>query len=656
MNSIPKRAHTGLARLAVAMLLVVSAVPFAAQPAFALYAYIHVNTSSDADLADGYCSLREAIIASNVGDPGYRDCNAGTTGIDRILIDVATVNVTHGLLPTFTIPAIIDSNLGGPRAEIQGDGNYTAFTFDAAADGSSITNLTIDNFAVGIKNGGADMTIAGNVIGPNSDKGIWLTGGNVTIGGANPRTPDVCSGSCNRISGNTNFGIYGDMNGSITGNLIGLDAAGTSAQTNGHGIDSGGSVTIGGATADLRNVVSGNTWWGVGLGGGCSCTIQGNYIGTNAAGTAAVANGTGVWVEGLMTNSPGIGATTVIGGTNAGEGNVISGNSAAGIFADKWGQYDSLKIQGNKIGVGSTGGSLGNAGGGIILGNGDADSVVHVYIGDPYNAAASNEIAYNTGIGVRFTNQYVTANYVLDDSIHDNTGKGIAELNGANDGIAPPVITGIAPVSGTACANCEVDVYSDSADEGKTYEGFTTADGSGNWTFSGTAAGPNVTALALTAPRGTSEFSAPVALTPAAKPDGRIRKGSGSFVGNNIYNTTGLNQTKSGSTAPGNTIKFGISIQNDGATNQAFKVHATGTAVTGYTVKYFYGSTNITTAVVAGTYSTPSLAPGQTYLITAKVKVGASAAAGSSVSRLVTITAVSDATRQDTVKFVGKRS
>ena len=67
--------------------------------------------------------------------------------------------------------------------------------------------------------------------------------------------------------------------------------------------------------------------------------------------------------------------------------------------------------------------------------------------------------------------------YIIDNSIHDNVGKGISLLNGADDGIAAPTITGTAPVAGTACANCEVDVYSDSGDEGKKYEGFAVAEG-----------------------------------------------------------------------------------------------------------------------------------------------------------------------------------
>jgi hypothetical protein len=140
------------------------------------------------------------------------------------------------------------------------------------------------------------------------------------------------------------------------------------------------------------------------------------------------------------------------------------------------------------------------------------------------------------------------------------------------------------------------------------------------------------------------------------KPDGRIRRGTGEFVGNNIYNTTGANQTRTGSATPGHTITFGISIQNDSTRADRFEVKAIGTAVSSYVVKYFRGTSDITAAVVAGTYQTWSLTPGAAYLITARVTVKSEAAAGSKVARLVTITSVANSAKKDAVKFSGKRA
>ena len=139
------------------------------------------------------------------------------------------------------------------------------------------------------------------------------------------------------------------------------------------------------------------------------------------------------------------------------------------------------------------------------------------------------------------------------------------------------------------------------------------------------------------------------------KPDGRVNVGTGAYVGNNVYNTTGASQNRTGSALRGQSVSFHISIQNDGTSADRFKVKATGTATTRYTVAYYHGATNITTKVVAGTYLTPSLAVGAAYLITAKVTVKSTATVGSSVTRLVTITSAASSTKKDAVKVIGKR-
>lgn len=145
--------------------------------------------------------------------------------------------------------------------------------------------------------------------------------------------------------------------------------------------------------------------------------------------------------------------------------------------------------------------------------------------------------------------------------------------------------------------------------------------------------------------------------TVTRQPDGRIRLGTtGALVGDNIYNSTGLNQSQIGSAKRGKTITFTISAQNDGSAADHFTVLASGTASSAYTVTYFHGTTNITAAVVAGTYTTPSVKKTKAYVITVKVKVKSSATVGSSVSRLVTFTSVGDGTKQDVVGFTGKRS
>src|SRR5205814_5958116 len=88
-------------------------------------------------------------------------------------------------------------------------------------------------------------------------------------------------------------------------------------------------------------VISGNSI-GIGILGGNSAgtTIRGNFIGTNSAGTARLGN---TWGVRFVTNSLNI----IIGGPNSGDGNLISGNSTAGIY----GGVAGGTIQGNFIGT-----------------------------------------------------------------------------------------------------------------------------------------------------------------------------------------------------------------------------------------------------------------------------------------------------------------
>lgn len=139
------------------------------------------------------------------------------------------------------------------------------------------------------------------------------------------------------------------------------------------------------------------------------------------------------------------------------------------------------------------------------------------------------------------------------------------------------------------------------------------------------------------------------------KPDGRIRLGDGAFAGDNVYNTSGDNQARTGAGARRSTITFTVSIQNDGTATDRFMLQASGADTTSYIVRYYKGTTEVSTAVMNGSFQTDPVAAGAAALITVKVKVRGSAPAGSSVTRLVTISSVNDSTRKDAVKLTGKR-
>jgi hypothetical protein len=147
-------------------------------------------------------------------------------------------------------------------------------------------------------------------------------------------------------------------------------------------------------------------------------------------------------------------------------------------------------------------------------------------------------------------------------------------------------------------------------------------------------------------------------LAPVYQPDGRVRIGTtGAFTGNDIYNANGNQQGVSSRGAPGTTLVFQLSLQNDAPTlGDRFTVSANGNVPVGYEVRYFKGTTEITNDVIAGTYQTPRLRPGRSFKIKVEVTVAANAPAGSKVTRKVTVTSVGDAAKLDVVKVTGRRS
>ncbi len=140
------------------------------------------------------------------------------------------------------------------------------------------------------------------------------------------------------------------------------------------------------------------------------------------------------------------------------------------------------------------------------------------------------------------------------------------------------------------------------------------------------------------------------------RPDGRIRKGAtGTYFGDDIYNTTGVGQTRTGAAARGGTVTYYVSVQNDAPFPDTLRLRGTASTAA-FRVLYSTGGVDITPQVAAGTYTTPTLAPGATFEITVEVKVKTSAPAGSSLTGALTAKSTTDLTIKDKVKFVTRRS
>src|SRR5205814_198101 len=131
----------------------------------------------------------------------------------------------------------------------------------------------------------------------------------------------------------------------VAGSFLGTDASGTLALANGAaGLASNGfGNLVGGATPAARNLISGNTGDGVSFTGGNSHLVQGNLIGTKADGASALGNGG----SGISFNGGGTLFNTV-GGTGSGEANTIAFSGGDGVHVDATAGI-SHNIRGNSI-------------------------------------------------------------------------------------------------------------------------------------------------------------------------------------------------------------------------------------------------------------------------------------------------------------------
>ena len=180
----------------------------------------------------------------------------------------------------------------------------------------------------------------------------------------------------------------------IEGNFIGTNSAGTADLGNAfHGLlIQTSNNTIGGTASSARNVVSGNDNIGISLTTGTSGNlVQGNFVGTNAAGTSAIGNGSGVSLGGQS----GTASNNTVGGTVAGARNIISGNSGNGVIVG--GTTVGNLVQGNFIGTTVTGNAaLANLTNGVIINFGSLNNTI-----GGTTPAARNIISGNNANGIR---------------------------------------------------------------------------------------------------------------------------------------------------------------------------------------------------------------------------------------------------------------
>ena len=258
------------------------------------------------------------------------------------------------------------------------------------------------------------------------------------------------------ISGNTGNGVV--ITGStssgnvVQGNIIGLDVGGAKAIPNANGVvlaAGASNNTIGGAIVAARDVISGNTGAGILMtGAGTSGNlIEGEYVGLNSSGTAALGNAEGVVVNaGAASNS--------IGGSSVSNRNIISGNVADNVHVVGAGTINNV-IVGDTIGL--------NADGSASLGGGQAvtgglvieDGATGTTVGGVASTSV-NVIGGNSGPGVLIRGMSsstvgtaASANLVEGNFVGTNLG-GTAGVPNAGGGIVLSNGTTNNTVGGTA--------------------------------------------------------------------------------------------------------------------------------------------------------------------------------------------------------------
>ena len=350
------------------------------------------NVTSLADSGTG--SLRQALLDANANG-----------GADSIVFDVAGTISLSSALPTISEQVSIDATTAPgytstPLVTIDGSGTSSAdgLHLDAGSDGSVIRGLIIVNFDdVGILiTDSNDHTIAGNYVGTD---------------GSNDR-------------GNGSWGIE---------------------------VTRSANNIIGGTTVADRNVISGNGQSGITIYDAQSTnnTVIGNFIGTDATGSYAIGNG----ADGIAMS--GGASSNTIGGTGAGERNVISGNNNDGIELDDLGTNNNVII-GNHIGTNFDGSAdLGNARHGVVIYNGVQGTQVGGSELDERNIISGNGsfgVVIDGNGGSTTTNNTVSGNFIGTNAAGtgaiSNDGGGVHIFGDANGNL----IGGTSPGAGNLIA------------------------------------------------------------------------------------------------------------------------------------------------------------------------------------------------------------
>ena len=404
------------------------------------------------------------------------------------------------------------------------DGHISLREAITAANNTANANVsTPDKIYFNIPGSGAHVITLGSLL-PNVNEAVVLDGSTdpnfagmpvieVRGGGTVANAFNVAAGGAGStirgfvISGfSTDSIVLTGGNNLIAGNYVGTNAAGSAvaATPNADGgiriLTGSNNNTIGGTTALDRNIFSGN-------GGG---QAQDNEISLHGGNNLIIGNYIGVAADGttvIGNLNDGIdistGATNnIVGGINPGEGNLIAGHTGGGV-----------RIQNNAIGTLIRGNAIWGNGSGVAISGASTGHLIQ-----------QNSIYGNTNLGIDLAANGVTANDGAKTAGQPNLLMDFPVIQSVTLSGTTLILSGYigAAPGDTDFAGARVEFFKslDAAGvngEGETYLGFLTADASGNFsgsfTVSGLAAGDRVTAAATDGSDNTSEFGLNVAVT-----------------------------------------------------------------------------------------------------------------------------------------------
>jgi hypothetical protein len=456
--------------------------------------------------ATGLAAADFTVTNINNSGPGslyqaITDAN-NTAEANRILFNIPgdgvhKIDVSHNPLPSLMRDMVIDgySQPGSkPNTLFVGDDAVILIQIDGSGSAVPITGIGLS----GVTSPRGQYFPAHYTI-----QGLSLTG----FAAQEPLPAGYCGPDKVKHSYAIQVGtVYSAL---IAGNFIGVLPDGETPLPNDRGIrlpvDPQSDPTfnytvVGGSEPASRNVISGQSDYGVGGGG----IVPGNYIGTNAKGTKAIPNAIGVQADSGM----------IIGGTAAGTGNAISGNATAIQVGGLNYCMDAISSV-PSVGVRIQGNSIYNNGSGVtVIGGTESQG----------NQISMNSIFQNNGPGIDLGGDGVTFNDDSDADSGPNNFQNYPLINSVSI-LTSPRGSSFANVTGTfhSTSNSTFrleffispDAGPSGSGQGEIPVGFSdvTTDASGNVSYTtGFATDPGrrfVTVTATDSSGNTSEFSPP---------------------------------------------------------------------------------------------------------------------------------------------------